>query len=119
VPGFPPHDGKPPSWLHGVSRREFRRLAFPLVRAGLLKVTDTDALAMLARSLTEYKRVDKILADPKLLPDDRYKMVCAQSALIKTCLTLFSRFGLTPYDRSSFKLDAPTADDEKTAKYLA
>jgi P27 family predicted phage terminase small subunit len=59
---FPADKVRPPSFLSDVAKKEFRRLAKPLLEAKLITNMDINALAMYAQAFSHWKEAEEKLA---------------------------------------------------------
>ena len=109
---------KCPAWLSKEAKKEWRRVAGPLYRAGLLTELDKNTLAMYCQTWGRYEQCQKTLAqegdtyiqsngEPKQRPE-YYIMKDA----MKELRALITLFGLAPGPRMRMELPEPPAQDE-------
>lgn len=112
---------KMPPGLSREAKKEWRRVAGPLYRAGLLSELDKNTLVMYCQTWARYERIQKILdqtgdtfiqsnGDPKQRPE-YYIMKDA----MKELRALIALFGLAPGPRMRMQLPEPSVQDEMEA----
>jgi P27 family predicted phage terminase small subunit len=109
---------KCPAWLSKEAKKEWRRVAGPLYRAGLLTELDKNTLAMYCQTWGRFEQCQKILAqegdtyvqvngEPKQRPE--YYIMKDGMKELRALITLF---GLAPGPRMRMELPEPPARDE-------
>lgn len=105
-----------PRWLGEEARREWRRIAPGLHRAGLLTEIDGVALGMLCEALAVYHEAKKAVAVGGLVvvsdKGNSYQnpALGLMNSARADVLRYAREFGMTPAARSRISLDAPTEE---------
>ena len=105
---------KPPSWLKGRGRKQWKRVAPILADMNLVTVADTDALALLCDSLAEYIEARDVVSkhgatyetvtkDGSTMYRQRPEVSQYQDAW-RRVLRMMTDFGMTPGSRSKVKV---------------
>lgn len=71
MPARRPKIPAPPTWLDGEAKREWKRVAGPLVARGLLTALDVVALEMYCTAVSRIRQCEEMLARKNLSPKDR------------------------------------------------
>lgn len=102
-----------PAWLKAEAREVWSELAPELKRLGLLTVIDVQVLAGACRWWAIYRKADRVLAargltarTPSNGRQAAPELAIADKAF-KAATDVFSRFGITPSDRTSLQAPQP------------
>ncbi len=109
---------KCPGWLTKEAKAEWRRVAKPLYRMGLLTELDKQTLAMYCQTWARYEQCQKILAaegDTYIQPNGQPKQR-PEYYIMKDCLkelrAFITLFGLSPSARMRMELPEPKETNE-------
>lgn len=122
-PATPPEPAanmpKCPSWLTKEAKAEWRRVAKPLFRMGLLTELDKQTLAMYCQTWARYQDAQKILAaegDTYIQPTNGQPKQRPEYYIMKDCLkelrAFITLFGLSPSARMRMELPEPKETNE-------
>lgn len=112
-----------PRWMGEEARRQWRKVAGPLHRCGLLTEIDALALAMLCEAFAQYiKAKETVDTDGMLLTGAtgnlyQHPAVSLMKGARVEILKWAREFGMTPSARSRITLDAP-GEEESLADFL-
>jgi P27 family predicted phage terminase small subunit len=111
-----------PDWASEQAREIWARLAPGLEARGVLTVWDADAFMVLCEALARYRAAQLVNGSALLVQGGSGLMknpaLVVQAEAERTFLTYASRFGLTPSDRASIKVEVSDADTSKSAGRL-
>ncbi|MCU1680848.1 MAG: phage terminase, small subunit, family [Amycolatopsis sp.] len=112
-----------PDWASGQARGIWERLAPGLEASGVLTAWDTDAFLVLCEALARYKSATQLVNGSALLVQGgsglmKNPALQIQAEAERTFLTFASRFGLTPSDRQSIKVEVNRDDHTGAAGRL-
>ncbi|OXM63134.1 phage terminase small subunit P27 family [Amycolatopsis vastitatis] len=112
-----------PDWASEQAREIWARLAPGLESRGVLTAWDTDAFLVLCEALARYRAATQLVNGSALLVQGgsglmKNPALVVQAEAERTFLTYASRFGLTPSDRASIKVEVSDADTSKGAGRL-
>ena len=112
-----------PAWASDQARDVWARLAPGLESRGVLTVWDADAFLVLCEALARYRTATQLVNGSALLVQGgsglmKNPALQVQAEAERTFLTCASRFGLTPSDRASIKVEVSDADTSKGAGRL-
>jgi P27 family predicted phage terminase small subunit len=112
-----------PDWASEQAREIWVRLGPGLESRGVLTVWDTDAFLVLCEALARYRTATQLVNGSALLVQGgsglmKNPALQVQAEAERTFLTYASRFGLTPSDRASIKVEVSDADTSKGAGRL-
>jgi P27 family predicted phage terminase small subunit len=104
----------PPAWLKAIGRETWHELAPELHRLGLLTVIDRQALAAGCRWWAIYRTADQKLRRGLVMQTPSgYRQAAPEVAIahaaFKAAMEIFSRFGVTPSERT--RLHSPQPKD--------
>lgn len=112
----------PPAWLHETAKREWRRLAPVLARAGLLTALDVDALTSYCVQYSLWRQAVAVLRRKGVIQVDKETGIARQSPYLliarqtQASLTkLLVEFGMTPSARARVTRAAPGHDPSAPA----
>lgn len=112
-----------PAWASEHAQEIWVRLAPGLQSRGVLTVWDIDAFLVLCEALARYRAATQLVNGSALLVQGgsglmKNPALQVQAEAERTFLTYASRFGLTPSDRASIKVEVSDADTSKGAGRL-
>lgn len=120
----PPTNGTDlPTWASGEAQEIWKRLAPGLVARGVLTAWDADAFLVLCEALARYKSATQLVNGSALLVQGssglmKNPALQVQAEAERTFLTYAARFGLTPSDRQSIKVEVRDGDTSQGAGRL-
>lgn len=106
-----------PRWLSEEARRQWRKVAGPLHRCGLLTEIDGMALGMLCESFAQYVEARRVVDQEGMLveSDKGNKYQHPAVGLMKSArvevLKWAREFGMTPASRSRIALESPKEEE--------
>ncbi|MFD8494253.1 phage terminase small subunit P27 family [Amycolatopsis sp. NPDC059657] len=112
-----------PDWASDAARGVWERLAPALQQRGVLTAWDTDAFLVLCEALGRYKSATQLVNGSALLVQGgsglmKNPALQVQAEAERTFLTYAARFGLTPSDRQSIKVEVGDGDTSQGAGRL-
>ena len=114
-------DQKPPTWLKGRARREWKRIAPMVADMGVLTVADNDAAALMCDALAEYIEAREVVrqhgatyeAEAKngaVIVRPRPEVGMYQDAW-RRVLRMMTDFGMTPSSRAKVQAGEKKSED--------
>ncbi|XVV05343.1 phage terminase small subunit P27 family [Actinosynnema sp. CA-248983] len=107
-----------PDWASDGAREIWARLAPSLEKRGVLTAWDVDAFLVLCEALNRYRNATALVNGSALLVQGgsglmKNPALQVQAEAERTFLTYAARFGLTPSDRQSIKVEVGGDQDHK------
>jgi len=111
-----PNDDKvrPPGWLDGVAKKEFKRIVKELKEIGLVTNVDVNALALYCDAYSNYVKCSQIIEEEGLMVEYTNKaaetnkvphpLLTKKKQLHEQMKSLAVEFGLTPSSRAKLAL---------------
>lgn len=112
-----------PEWASEAAREIWERLAPGLAARGVLTAWDFDAFLVLCEALARYRAATQLVNGSALLVQGgtglmKNPALQVQAEAERTFLSYASRFGLTPSDRQSIKVEVSRGDQGQGAGRL-
>lgn len=119
----PTQDIACPDWASDGAREIWARLAPSLEKRGVVTAWDVDAFLVLCEALNRYRNATALVNGSALLVQGgsglmKNPALQVQAEAERTFLTYAARFGLTPSDRQSIKVEVGGGDQNQGAGRL-
>lgn len=117
-PERPTRAPAPPVWMSKAGKKQWRRIARPLLDCGLLTEIDLLALAMLCETYATYQDARLAIVQEGLLvaggtgASKKNPAATVMETARKDLLTMMREFGMTPAARSRIRIEPDEEDDE-------
>ena len=114
-------DQKPPTWLKGRARREWKRIAPMVADMGVLTVADNDAAALMCDALAEYIEAREVVRQHGATYEAEAKngaVIVRPRAVVgmyqdawRRVLRVMTDFGMTPSSRAKVQAGEKKSED--------
>jgi P27 family predicted phage terminase small subunit len=113
-----------PDWASDGAREIWARLAPSLEQRGVLTSWDVDAFLVLCEALNRYRNATALVNGSALLVQGgsglmKNPALQVQAEAERTFLTYAARFGLTPSDRQSIKIEVGGGQNQGAGRLLS
>ena len=113
-PDFEPGVPTCPAWLKGEARKQWKALARPLARAGVLATVDQDVLAAACEVWADFLSIRlQLQADPS-----NWRLMAAKDRVLGRWINLSDRLGLSPAARARVRTLCPSKEGEDDGKFF-